>query len=209
MSSGGTILATDINPAMISHGQKMVNDPLVNWKQADAVALPFEDGVFDCVVAQFGVMFYSDRLKAFREALRVLRPGGKFIFTTWNTIQKNPMAMITNETLKDFFPVNTPSFYSVPFSYFDEEEIRSDMENAGFRNFSIELTELTGFGKSAANAAKGLIHGTPTITAIEERDPEQLLPLMKELENKISARFGNESLRVPLSAFVVVGSVGK
>src|SRR5262249_9735464 len=52
----------------------------VEWRQADAMQLPFRDETFDAVVYQFGVMFFPEKSKAFSEARRVLRPGGVFIF---------------------------------------------------------------------------------------------------------------------------------
>ena len=54
--------------------------------------LPFEDGSFDAVVCQFGVMFFPDRPRAFAEARRVLRPGGSLIFSTWDRIEENEFA---------------------------------------------------------------------------------------------------------------------
>jgi ubiquinone/menaquinone biosynthesis C-methylase UbiE len=52
----------------------------VRWQQADVLGLPFEDSAFDAIVCQFGVMFFPDKQTAFREALRVLKPRGRFLF---------------------------------------------------------------------------------------------------------------------------------
>ena len=198
-----SITASDINPAMVAYGQNRVKNKNVKWMEADAVTLPFSDETFDVVVAQFGVMFYSDRIRAFREAWRVLKPGGTFIFSCWDEIKNNPMAMITNGSLQHFFPVDTPAFYSVPFSYYDENLISSDLRESGFDDFRIELTALTGYSTSAAHAATGLIQGTPTVTAIEERDAEKLPLIMEHLENEITKKFGRVSMQVPLQARIV------
>ena len=54
--------------------------------------LPFESGVFDAVVCQFGVMFFPEKSKAFSEARRVLRSGGVFMFNVWDRIEENEFA---------------------------------------------------------------------------------------------------------------------
>ena len=200
---GSSIIATDINPAMAEFGKQAPMNHDVKWMTADAVSLPFEDGQFDLVATQFGVMFFSDRVKAYREVRRVLQPGGTFIFTSWDALENNPMAGLAQETLKHFFPVDTPAFYAVPFSYFEEATIRRELMESGFTNLEIERVNLTGYNQSAAHAAKGLIEGTPTVTAIEERDGNKLPEIIKHLEEKIEGRFGRENLQVPLQALVI------
>src|SRR5262249_49704927 len=84
-----TITATDLNQAMVDYAAAQTRAPNLTWGQADALALPFADGSFDAVVCQFGVMFFPDKRAGFREALRVLRPGGHFLFSVWDRIEEN------------------------------------------------------------------------------------------------------------------------
>src|SRR5450432_276537 len=67
-----TIVATDLNEEMLEQAQSVGVRRPVEWRQADAAALPFPDTMFDAVVCQFGVMFSPDKAKAFAEARRVL-----------------------------------------------------------------------------------------------------------------------------------------
>src|SRR5262249_23552324 len=78
-----SVVATDLNQAMLDHASAIGTRRPVEWRQADAMELPFEDAAFDAVVCQFGAMFFPDKSKAFSEARRVLRPGGVFIFNVW------------------------------------------------------------------------------------------------------------------------------
>ncbi|MCW5898574.1 MAG: class I SAM-dependent methyltransferase [Flavobacteriales bacterium] len=197
------IVATDVNPAMLEFAQKTITAPRVEWNVVDAVDLPYADASFDLVVAQFGVMFYSDRVKAYREALRVLKPGGRMILTAWNALQENPAARYANEVAHDFFPVDTPNFYTVPFAYHDRELIREELLTGGFARVKLELATPTGQAASAQDAATGLLEGSPIHTAIMERDAKAL-PAMKELlAALLTAEFGTGALQVPLSAWVV------
>ncbi|MBK1661131.1 class I SAM-dependent methyltransferase [Paracraurococcus ruber] len=56
---------------------------VVAFRQADAEALPFEDGSFDVVLSTFGVMFTPDQERAAAEMLRVVRPGGRIGLANW------------------------------------------------------------------------------------------------------------------------------
>lgn len=201
---GGTrIVATDVNPAMLGFAQKVITAPRVEWNVVDAVELPYADASFDLVVAQFGVMFYSDRLKAYREALRVLKPGGRMILTTWNVLQENPAARYANAVAHDFFPEDTPNFYTVPFAYHDRALIREELLTAGFSRATLDLVTPAGHAESAHAAATGLLEGSPIHTAIMERDAKAL-PAMKEmLASLLAAEFGTGVIEVPLSAWVV------
>ena len=79
LSNQVKIVATDLNQPMVDHAAMQFSSSRVAWQKADALKLPFEDASFDCVVCQFGIMFVPDKLKAYREALRVLKSGGSFM----------------------------------------------------------------------------------------------------------------------------------
>lgn len=205
LPEGAIIKATDINPAMVDYARKRLKEHTrIEWDVADAVSLPYRNEQFDCVVSQFGVMFYSDRRKAYAEAYRVLRPGGVFLFNAWDNINRNPAARLTDEILGHFFPNDTPAFYKVPFSYHDANEIREDLESAGFEIVSMQVLRLAGKAESAETAARGLLEGTPVHTAIVERDPALLPSMNKALADGLTVLFGERDLHVPLQARVVM-----
>jgi ubiquinone/menaquinone biosynthesis C-methylase UbiE len=75
LSSNATLLATDLNLPMLDVARKKFGPAeRVEFRQADADALPFPDGAFDAAICQFGVMFFPDKDKAYREIFRVLAP---------------------------------------------------------------------------------------------------------------------------------------
>src|SRR5689334_7963313 len=73
------IVATDLNQPMLDFAAARPGVERVRWQRADALALPFPERSFDAVVCQFGAMFFPDKVTGYREALRVLRPGGRFV----------------------------------------------------------------------------------------------------------------------------------
>jgi ubiquinone/menaquinone biosynthesis C-methylase UbiE len=84
LPSDVTITATDINLPMIERGKARPGMDRVVWQQADAMKLPFAAASFDLIVCQFGVMFFPDKKASFREAFRVLTPGGTYLFALWD-----------------------------------------------------------------------------------------------------------------------------
>ena len=126
------LVATDLNEPMIENAaQKFRQGEAVEWRQADASSLPFDDASFDAVVCQFGIMFVPDKALSAREAHRVLKPGGVFLFNVWDSMEYNDLGRIAHETISSFFEKDPPTFYQVPFGYHDQNEIRRVLESAG------------------------------------------------------------------------------
>ena len=91
---GASYIVTDLNQPMLDYAaSRQASDSRIKWRQADALALPFEDAAFDLVCCQFGAMFFPDRISGYREAKRVLKPGGYFLFNAWDRIEENVFGM--------------------------------------------------------------------------------------------------------------------
>jgi ubiquinone/menaquinone biosynthesis C-methylase UbiE len=137
------LTATDLNPPMVEVARtKFQSSEKVDLRSADAMALPFPDGVFDAVVCQFGVMFFPDKAKSYREVYRVLAPGGRHLFSVWDSQRYNPFGRIAHEVAGGFFPSNPPPFYSVPFSYNQIDPIKESLIDEGFGDLQIAVVKL-------------------------------------------------------------------
>lgn len=170
LASYSKLQATDINPDMISLAkQKVGEDPRLTWSIANAMTLPFEYNSFDAIVGQFGVMFYPDKAASFAEACRVLKPGGTYLFSAWNRMETNPIILEIKDLLTEYLGSEAPTFYNIPFSYWDEETIVADLRKGGFSRVSIDIVGLSGYSSTAERAAIGLLKGAPVRTGIEEK----------------------------------------
>lgn len=197
------IVATDINPAMLNLAKEIVpNSKSITWQVADSMSLPFADESFDCIIAQFGVMFYSDKVKAHQEAFRVLKKGGTLIFNSWNKMSENPAVQLVKELMDEYFPADPPSFYNIPFSYFEPAIIEADLQKGGFSQITTELLKVNGYSKDAVSAAKGLLKGTPIYSGIIERNEGILPELVDTLSARLTRLYGEEFLKVPLQAIL-------
>ena len=197
------LIATDLNEAMIGYAaRKFRPEEAIEWKQADATALPFTDGSFDAVVCQFGLMFVPDKGRAICEAYRVLKPGGTFLFSVWDAIEQNDLAHIAHTTISTFFEHDPPNFYEVPFCFHDPEAIRSLLIEAGFREINLSLLALPSVSPSALEAAKGLVEGNPVIVAIKERRPSDVSKIEAAVAEAVAMRCGDMPVRGKMQAFV-------
>ncbi|TNE59876.1 MAG: class I SAM-dependent methyltransferase [Bacteroidetes bacterium] len=207
LPEGSHLVATDLNPSMLDYASALLSQtPAISWDIADAVDLSYPDNTFDCVASQFGAMFYSDRPRAYAEALRVLKPGGTFYMLTWDSMEKNPVSRIAHQTLESFFPFDTPGFFRVPWAYYEESLIRAELKAGGFEQIEHIPLAFSGKATSSLSVAKGLMRGTPVHPAILERDASLLEPIQRELSARIAAQFGDQQLEIPLQASLYVAT---
>ena len=166
----GTLVATDLNPAMIEHARGRVpNDPRLELRAADAQQLPFRDASFDRYVCQFGIMFFPDKVGALKEARRVLAPGGELLLNTWGPLADNAFARIGHATIATFFDEDPPTFYLTPFGWHDQDAIRAAFAAAGFARVTIAVVDRPASAVSAADFARGVVCGNPIAAVIQER----------------------------------------
>ena len=198
------LVATDLNEPMFwNAAQKFRQDEAVEWQQADASSLPFDDESFDAVVCQFGIMFVPDKALSAREAHRVLKPGGVFLFNVWDSMEHNDLGRIAHETISSFFEKDPPTFYQVPFGYFDQAEIKRVIETAGFSDVHIDAVSKTSVATRAEDAAMGLVEGNPVSVAIAERDAALLPAITAAVADALRKHFSVLAFRAPMRAIVV------
>ncbi|AJP47788.1 SAM-dependent methyltransferase [Rugosibacter aromaticivorans] len=199
-----SIVATDLNQPMLDMASKIGTQRLVEWRQADAMQLPFEDATFDAVVCQFGVMFFPDKSKAFSEARRVLRPGGVFMFNVWDRIEENEFAHTVSTALETLFPKDPPRFMArTPHGYYDHATIAQDLKIGGFRSAPrINIVAARSQATSAQIPAIAYCQGTPLRSEIEARG-KSLGEATDIAESAIAQRFGLGSVDGNIQAHIV------
>ena len=197
-----SLVATDLNQAMIDVAAQRVASPNVEFQVADAQSLPFDDESFGAVVMQFGMMFLPDRAAGYREARRVLNQGGHFVFNVWDRLDKSPVGEAVHDAVAALYPDDPPSFFTrVPWGYHDTQRLEQDVRAAGFSDVRIETVAATGRADSPADAAFGLCEGTPLRPEIEARG--DLKQATQATAEELTRRFGPGPISQPLSAHVV------
>jgi SAM-dependent methyltransferase len=205
LPDGVAIVATDLNQAMLDQASAAGTARPVEWRQADAMQLPFGDATFDAVVCQFGAMFFPNKAAAFAQALRVLRPGGTFIFNVWDRIEENEFADTVTTALEQVFPADPPRFLArTPHGYHDLRAVERDLAQGGFTGTArIETVPARSRAASPRIPAVAYCHGTPLRNEIEGRDATRLDDATEVAAQAVARRFGSGPVDGKIQAHVI------
>ncbi len=200
-----SIVATDLHQSMLDQASAIGTKRPVEWRQADALRLPFRDGTFDAVVCQFGVMFFPEKSKAFSEARRVLRSGGIFIFNVWDRLKENEFADTVTSAHESLFPKDPPHFLArTPHGYYDCPTIERDLADGGF-TASPRITTLAARSRAKSSRVPAIAYcqGTPLRNEIEARDASRLDEATELAAEAIAQRFGRGAVDGKTQAHIV------
>lgn len=196
------LVATDLSKLMLDYARaKLESRKGIDWREADALRLPFEDKSFGAVVCGFGIMFVPDHQAALREARRVLVDGGILLFNVWDRIETNPHALANAAVLEAMFPGDPEMKFRVPYDMHDPALLRRLLAGARFQEKRIETKRLPIEGADPRNIATGQLRGTPRSALIEKRG----IPLELAIDRVTHelARTGGDPYRGYAQAVVV------
>jgi SAM-dependent methyltransferase len=200
---GARFVATDLNEPMLTRARAHVPaDPRLTFAVADAQALPFDAATFDALVCQFGMMFLPDKPRALREFRRVLKPGGRLLFSVWGTLDDNPYARIAHQAVGRFFPSDPPTFFATTFGWNDPAVIRDMLTAAGFSDVAIAAVDKVGIAPSASNFAAGLVRGYPIAIVLQERGIANVESVETAVAEALAAELGAAPCRAPERALM-------
>ena len=124
----------------------------------DGQALPFEDNSFDAAFSMFGLMFFPDRMKGYREIFRTLKPGGVVVISSWAPLSDSPLQQAVFGALREMMP-SMPKPQQNVESLENPEFFREEMTKAGFKDVRIEPvscgTEITSIDSFWEDTVKG------------------------------------------------------
>jgi len=178
LQTGATIVATDLNAPMMEIAKaKFRDEEQVEFRAADACDLPFPDRSFDVAVCQFGVMFFGDKAKSYREVRRVLTSGGHYLFNVFDTLAFNPCPRVVAELLASTFKMDPPPFLQVPYGYASIDPIVASLDDAGFHDVRVDVINLMSRVEDLPAFAAAFVLGSPLADQIRARglDPLELI----------------------------------
>lgn len=204
LSAGLTIIATDADADMIDHASAKPGMARVSWQRADPDALPFPDATFGIVACHLGVATMPDRVRTFQEARRVMKQGGRFVFSVLGTIHHNPVAECLQNALYEFFPGDPPGYIAHGLhGYADNEAIDDDLTTAGFTDAIYTIVELPFAAASARDVAAGYCLGTPLRLELEVRTFGNPEPVLQAVMLALQKRFGCGAINTSMRAQII------
>jgi SAM-dependent methyltransferase len=205
---GAVPTGIDFSDKMVAIAKRMF--PEIRFTQGDAQNLPFEDGSFDRVLMNFGLLHVSRPEKACAEACRVLKRGGKFGFTVWAGPEQNPGAKIVSDAIEAYANLDVGLPEGPPkYLHGEREECRQVLKQAGFDGASMSyetrtvdwhLPEAGYYFEAERNA------GVRTAGILARQSPETLEKIRTALENGIKQYARGNEFVLPMAAHVVVVS---
>jgi ubiquinone/menaquinone biosynthesis C-methylase UbiE len=196
------LIASDISEDMLVEARKKLSHSDIDWQNIDAQELPFSDNSIDLVVCCFGYMFVPDKPKAFAEVYRVLRPGGMFLFTTWDKLEYNAASYTSRTIAKEYLEEPLPESYNLATSMSDEAVINPLLQNAGFTKISIEKVARFSVSPTAKQATYGLVEGGLIYKEIKKRNPAWIDEIKIKVEKELAEKFGDAPMIAPMSAVI-------
>lgn len=191
------LVATDLNKSMLDFaGAKLAALEGIEYREADALDLPFADREFAVVVCGLGLMFVPDKKRALAEMRRVTKPGGCIAISTWGGIEENTYARVYAETIESLFPNDPEIRFRLPWELHDEKVLRELLAGAGYKDIEIVKNRMP-VGGDPRTIATGQVRGTPRGVLLEQKGMS-----MEDAIDRVTAAI--EAMREPGYATVIV-----
>jgi SAM-dependent methyltransferase len=192
MAEPGEAVGIDLSAAMLTNARvRSSAEGLTNvtFVHGDAQVHDFEPESFDVIISNAGAMFFDDKVAAFTNLRRALRPGGRIALMAWQRLEDNEWLTVLREALamgRDLPPplVGMPG----PFGLADREQVRALLSETGFTDVGFgDVREPSVFGATTAEAYALMSDDGPTRGLIEDLSDADKATALDQLRAVIAA----------------------
>jgi SAM-dependent methyltransferase len=208
VATAGAVTGIDLSTRMLALArERAAAEGLGNtsFVHGDAQVFPFEPEAFDLATSSFGAMFFGDRVAAFANIARAVRPGGRLAMMAWRALPDNEWLMALRGALalgRDL-PVPPPDA-PTPFSLADPDRVRALLGETGFEDAGFEpIDEPIELGTDAADAyafaeTMGIVEGLTN-----DLDPDDRATALANVADLMRERETPEGVLIPSAAWII------
>lgn len=205
LGAGGEAVGIDLLPAMLDAAKTHAPpDARIEWRQASADSLPFEDETFDVVVCQQALQFFPDKGAALREMHRVLAPGGRLAISVWKDLAHIPGYEALADALGRHVGPSPVGFVQMLCALGSSDELRELIESAGFQELRIESVTRDYRVPSVEEFVWQLTQGTPlgANPDVGQSDERTRAAVISDISAKLAPYISEDGVAFPITANV-------
>lgn len=205
----GRVVGLDLNAGMLAVARALppVAGAPIDWREADALAMPLPDATFDAVLCQQGLQQFPDRPAALREMRRVLRAPGRLAACVWGALEGSPGMAALVAALERHVGDAAARNRRAPFALADAGALRELIAAAGFRAVDVRTVVVTARFPSPEQFVAAQLAATPlsTLGAITE---EVRAAVASDVRAALHAYLADDGLAMPMEAHLALARVG-
>jgi SAM-dependent methyltransferase len=203
---GATVCGVDVAEAMVARAR--AEHPGIEFRRADGQSLPFEDGAFNAVVANFGLPHFGRPELAVAEGARVLAPGGRLALTTWDFPTEMRMFGVFLEAVAEAGagpPDGLPPGPDV-FRFSADAEFRRLLEGQGLIDVEVRCVAFIHPVESSDDFWRALQTGTVRMASLVLGQSEDTRKRIRAaLEHRLAAYRADGRFELPVSVKLAAG----
>ena len=198
----GSVVGCDSNAAMLATAREVASE--IDWREGNALDLPFEAASFDVVICQQGYQFFPDRVKAAKEAHRVLTDQGRLAVAVWCSLSENPAQAATVSAVREFVGPAEAEILGSGFAFGDKARLQECLAEAGFQQLeSITKTHPVRF-PSSDELTIGQVCGGALARAGVEVSQDTLTEILERMRSSLAEYQDANGLVCPMSSNMVL-----
>ncbi|MFN8637334.1 MAG: class I SAM-dependent methyltransferase [Chloroflexota bacterium] len=201
----GRVAALDLNAAMLAMAQAIpqTDGPPIEWHEASAMELPFEDGSFDLVCCHQGLQFFPDQPAALREVWRVLVPGGRIAFGLWRRLEHQPFYAALAQALDQYLGPQTSAGLRTAFVLGGAADLRALVSGADFQDVHVRLHSQLIRYPSLDEYVLGYLSGSPMAPAVAALDEATRQAMLGSIRASMAEYVDDDGMASPWESHVV------
>jgi SAM-dependent methyltransferase len=212
IGQSGHVLGIDVSAPMLARARQVAPKGLsVDFTLADATIYPFESASVDLLISRFGVMFFAEPARSFRNLRKALKSPGRLAFACWREPRENPFFMTPLQAVYKHVPkLPSPGPEDPgPFSFASEQRVRRILGEAGFSGVRMEPCNLAldpAVGRGLEAAVKSALEIGPAARALAEQPPDVVAASVRSIRDALAPHVKGQTVPLDASIWIVTAS---